>query len=138
MPASLRLSSTYILRIKDEQEHLLYARQSLYVGIRRNWSVGSKILLVKKSPNGDYIIIGLATLEKVVELDALSKTEKKLCTENNWYGKMVFAILETFLPAIPIAKTPLAEKPHALLHGLAITRDELSTIANSAESKIIT
>jgi hypothetical protein len=100
--------------------------------------VGSKILLVKKSPNGDYIIIGLATLEKVVELDALSKTEKKLCTENNWYGKMVFAILERFLPAIPIAKTPLAEKPHALLHGLAITRDELSTIANSAESKIIT
>jgi hypothetical protein len=138
MPVNVGLSPAYILRVKDDQEHLLYARQSLYVGIRRNWSTGSKILLIKRSSQGDYIIIGSATLENIVELDALSKAERKLCIENNWYGKMIFVMLGRFLPAIPIAKTLLAGKPHALLHGLALTCDELSAIENSAESRIIT
>ncbi len=120
---------------------MLYARQSMYVGIRRDWSAESKILLVKKkSLQGDssVVIIGSATLQKIVELDSLDNTEKKLCIENNWYGKMVFSMLARFLPAVPASETPLAGKPPALLHGLAITADELSQIERLAISKIIT
>jgi hypothetical protein len=133
-----RLLSAYVVRIKEEQERMLYARQSLYVGIRRDWSLGSKILLIKKNVQGDSVIIGSATLEKIVELDALSNIEKKPCLENNWYGKMVFAMLARFLPAVPVSQTPLAGKQPALLHGLAITEDELYEIESLAGSKIIT
>ncbi|MEO9362466.1 MAG: hypothetical protein ABI348_01075 [Nitrososphaera sp.] len=127
----------YVVRVKEEQERTLYARQWLYVGIRRDWSAGSKILLVRKNAHGDSAI-GSATLEKVVELDALSNGEKKLCLENNWYGKMVFAMLARFLPAVPVSETPLAGRQPALLHGLAITDGELSRIESLAGSKIIT
>lgn len=140
MPASLGLLLlAYVMRVKDEQqERMLYARQSLYVGIRRDWSTGSKILLVRKNSQGDSVIIGSATLEKIVELDALNNGEKKLCLENNWYGKMVFAMLARFLPAVHVSETPLAGRQPALLHGLVITEDELSKIESLAVSKIIT
>jgi hypothetical protein len=128
----------YVVRVKEEQERTLYARHSLYVGIRRDWSAGSKILLVWKNAHGDSVIIGSATLEKIVELDALNNSEKKVCLENNWYGKMVFAMLARFLPAVPVSDTPLAGKQPALLHGLEITGDELSRIESLAGSKIIT
>lgn len=128
----------YVVRVKEEQERMLYARHSLYVGIRRDWSAGSKILLVGKNAHGDSVIIGSATLEKIVELDALNNSEKKLCLENNWYGKMVFAMLARFLPAVPVSDTPLAGKQPALLHGLEITGDALSRIESLAGSKIIT
>lgn len=129
----------YVVRVKEEQERVLYARQSLYVGIRRDWSSGSKILLVKKNSQGDsVVIIGSATLQKIIETDALDDAEKKTCIENNWYGKMVFAMLARFLPPVPVSETPLAGRPPALLHGLALTKDELSGIESLAASKIIT
>ena len=31
---------TYVVRVKEEEERMLYARHSLCVGIRRDWSAG--------------------------------------------------------------------------------------------------
>jgi hypothetical protein len=80
----------------------------------------------------------LATLEKIIELDMMSNDEKKMCLENNYYGKMKFVFLARFLPAIQVSKTPLASKQPALLHGLTITEDELSEIENLVNSRLIT
>jgi hypothetical protein len=125
------------VRVKGEQERMLYASQSLYVSIRRGWSAGSRIVLIRRGLQGDSVI-GSASLQKIVELDAMDNDEKKLCTENNWYGRMVFSMLARYLVAVPIAETPLAGRPSALLHGLAISEAEFSEIESNAGSKIIT
>jgi hypothetical protein len=127
----------YAMRVKEEQERTLYVRRELYVGIRRDWSCGAKILLVKKDASGD-LVIGSAVLEKIIELGALDERERRLCLENNWYGKMVFSTLARFLRPVAVSDTPLAAKPPALLHGLVLTDDEFLAIENMAGSRIIT
>jgi hypothetical protein len=127
----------YAMRVKEEQERTLYVRRELHVGIRRDWSRGTRILLVKKNAAGD-LVIGSATLEKIVELGALGDRERELCLKNNWYGKMVFSALARFLKPVAVSDTPLAGKPPALLHGLALTGDEFSAVENMAGSRIIT
>jgi hypothetical protein len=127
----------YILRVKEEQERTLYVRRELHVGIRRDWARGAKILLVKKNASGD-LVVGSAVLEKIVELGALDADEKELCLKNNWYGKMVFSMLAKFLKPVAILDTPLAGKPPALLHGLALSECEFLAIESAAGSRIIT
>jgi hypothetical protein len=108
--------SSFVLRIRDSQERQLRVRRELYVGIRRGWSPGSKVVFVKKAPAGDSII-GIGVMEKVVELDAMDGGEKKACLENNWYGKIVFSQVARFHPPVPVRDTDLASVPPALLHG---------------------
>ncbi len=127
----------YAVRVKEEQERALYVKRELYIGIRRDWSRGAKILLVKKNASGD-LVIGSAILEKIVELDAMDGRERKLCLENNWYGKMAFSMLTRFLKPVAVSKTLLAGKPPALLHGLALSDDEFQAIDGMAGSRIVT
>lgn len=127
----------YTVRVKEEQERTLYVRRELYVGIRRDWARGAKILLVKKNASGDTVI-GSAVLEKIVELGAMDDRERRLCLENNWYGKMAFSMLARFLKPVAVSETPLAGKPPALLHGLALADDEYQAIESTAGSRIIT
>lgn len=127
----------FTVRVKEEQEHALYVRRELYIGIRRDWPRGTKTLFVKKDASGDFII-GSAALEKIVELDAMDSDEKQFCIENNWYGRMVFAMLARFLTPLPVSETTLAGRPPALLHGLAVPDGEASAIEDVAGSRLIT
>ena len=127
----------YALRVKEEQERMLYARRELYVGIRRDWSRGARILLVKKGASGDFVIAS-GVFEKIVELAAMDAGERQLCLENNWYGRMVFFTLARFLKPVEVSKTGLAGKPPALLNGLALPDDEAVAIEGAAGSRIIT
>lgn len=107
---------SFVLRIRDGQERQLRVRRELYVGIRREWSPGSKIIFVKKSNAGDSII-GVGVMEKLVELGAMDGGEKKTCLENNWYGKIVFSQVARFQPPVLVRDTDLASLQPALLHG---------------------
>lgn len=118
----------FCLRVREEQERQLYVRRELYVGIRRDWSRGTKILFVKKTPAGD-MVIGSGVLDRVAELAEMSEEEKRRCLENNWYGKMSFSTLARF--QVPVSQTALAGQPPALLHGLAVDTAAVKALARS-------
>jgi hypothetical protein len=126
-------SPGYILRIqKDELERQLFGRRSFYVGISRDWSRGARVLFVKKDA---FICSGV--VDRFVAADDLEEPEKLLCTENNWYGKIVFESLARFLPAIPVQDTPAAGHNPLALHGAAILGSEALQIERSAPARII-
>jgi hypothetical protein len=127
----------HALRVKEDQERMLYVRRELYIGIRRDWARGAKILLIKKNASGD-IVMGSAVLEKIIELGALDADERQLCLKNNWYGKAVFSMLARFLEPVAVSDTPLAGKPPALLHGLELSDGEFLVVENMAGSRITT
>lgn len=106
----------FCLRVKEEQERQLYVLRELYVGIRRDWARGTKVLFVKKTLSGD-IFIGSGILGSVVELEQMGEDEKKRCLENNWYGKLVFLTIARF--TVPVSETALAGQQPAFLHGIA-------------------
>ena len=127
--------AAYILRIaRDEVERQLYVRKSFYVGIRRDWSRGSKVLFVRKAES----FIGSAVLDRIAALDELDEDEKKLCLENNWYGKMLFAKVTRFHPPVPIQDTPVAGQNMLVLHGAEISSEDASKIEALASSRITT
>jgi hypothetical protein len=146
-------AKSFALRVRDGgQERALFARKELHVGIRRGWSAGSRILFVAKrvpasalAANGAgdslssfFVVIGAGTLEQVVELGDLADGEERArCLENNWYGKMLFASVARFVPAVPVAEAPpLAAAVPALLHGLEV--DDASKVEALARAKIVT
>lgn len=124
---------SFALRIREGQERQLRVRRDLYVGIRRDWSRGSKIVLVKKGPSGDSVI-GIGTVESIAELGGMGDAEKKLCVENNWYGKMIFSQVARLHPPVPVSATELAGVQPALLHGHTVS--DVSRI-ESMSAKII-
>jgi hypothetical protein len=126
----------FILRLKEEQERALYAKHMLYVGVRRDWTGGSKILLVKKGITGD-VFAASGIFEKIVELDAMDQQERKMCLQNNWYGRMMFERIDRFLPPVPVQDTPLTGVRPALLHGLAVTEEQATEIDSLVASRII-
>ncbi len=130
LPHLGRLDS-YILRLqRDEHERQLYARRSLYVGIRRDWSCGTQILFAKKDA-----FVGFGVIDRVADLSDLNEDEKKLCLENNWYAKIVFAKLVRFHPPVPVQDTPAKGLNQLALHGAAI---DGSAIVALAKSKVTT
>ncbi|MGI0048196.1 MAG: hypothetical protein ACREAW_01530 [Nitrososphaera sp.] len=125
--------SGYILRIqKDELERQLFGRRSFYVGIRRDWSRGTRVLFVKKDA---FICSGV--VDRFVAADELEEPEKRLCTENNWYGKIVFESLARFVPAVPVQDTPAAGHNPLALHGATIPGSDALKIEESAPARII-
>ena len=125
----------YILRIqKDEQERQLFALRSLYVGIRRDWSRGTRVMFVRKA--GAFI--GSGMIDRVAGLDDMGEEERKLCLENNWYGKIIFAKLARFHPAVPVQDTPASGINPLMLHGSAISPEEIARIEALARAKIMT
>lgn len=125
--------SGYILRIqKDELERQLFGRRSFYVGIRRDWSRGTRVLFVKKDG-----FAGSGVIDRFVAGYELEEPERKLCTENNWYGKIVFERLARFVPAVPVQDTPVAGHNPLALHGAAIPGSDALKIEESASARII-
>lgn len=109
--------------------------RGLYVGIRREWRKGSPLFFVDKA--NEDVIMGSGIFEKIVELDAMAEKERRLCLQNNWYGRIVFEYVERFLPPVPVRATPLAGTRPALLHGLAVTRDQATEIGSLVASRIV-
>lgn len=126
--------ASFVLRVKG-QERLLYTKHELYVGIRRNWEKGSRLFFVDRT-NADALI-GSGIFEKIVELDAMDGQEKKLCLQNNWYGRMVFERVERFLPPLSVQDTALAGTIPALLHGLEIAEGQAVEIDGLIASRIV-
>jgi len=127
----------YILRIsRDEIERQLYARRSLYVGIRRDWSRGIMVLFVRKAGSDDSFI-GSGVIDKIVVAGELAEEERKLCLENNWYGKLVFARLSRFHPLVPVKDTPAAGENPLVLHGALVSSTNFSEIEGRARAKVM-
>lgn len=125
---------SFVLRVKG-QERRLFANHELYVGIRRDWQKGSRLLFVDKTQ--EDVITGSGIFEKIVELEDMNEQEKKLCLQNNWYGRIIFERIERFLPPVPVHGTPLEGTKPAPLHGLEISEEEAEQIDGLAASRII-
>lgn len=124
---------SYILRIqKDELERQLFSRRSFYVGIRRDWSRGTRVLFVKKDA-----FLGSGVIDRFIAINKLEEPEKKLCIENNWYGKIVFEKLARFVPAVPMQDTPAADQNSLALHGSSIPVLDALQIEGLATARII-
>lgn len=124
---------SYILRIqRDELERQLFGRRAFYVSVNRDWSQGTPVLFVKKDA-----FVGSGVIDRFIAIDALEEWEKKLCVENNWYGKIVFAKLARFIPAVPVQDTPAAGQNPLALHGTSIPSSEALQVQGLAPSKII-
>ena len=126
--------SGYILRIhRDElEERQLFNRRLFYVSVRRDWSRGTKVLFVRKDA-----FIGSGVIDKFVGIDGLEEQEKRLCLENNWYGKIVFAMLARFHPPVPMQDTSAAGQNHLALHGASMSSSDALQIEKSAAARII-
>lgn len=125
--------ASYILRIqRDELERQLFGRRVFYVNVSRRWSRGMVVLFVKKDS-----FIGSGVVEKFVAADDMEEQEKKLCAENNWYGKIAFATLARFLPAVPVSDTPAAGQNPLALHGSILSDQDAAKIEKAAASRIV-
>ena len=122
----------FCLRVKEEQVRQLHVRRELYIGIRRDWARGTKILFVKKTLSGD-IFIGSGILGSVVELAQMGEDEKRRCLENNWYGKLAFLTIARF--TVPVSETALAGQPPAFLHGIAV---DVGAVEAFARGRLVT
>lgn len=127
----------FVMRVREEQERQLYVRREIHIGVRRDWTQGSKILLVRKTAAGDAFV-GSGIFEKIVGLEEMAGEEKRRCVENNWYGRIAFARLARFQPPVPVQGTILAGKPPALLHGLEMSEGEAESIEALVNARIIT
>ena len=130
-------AESYILRIsRDDNERQLYTTHSLYVGIRREWSFGTKVLFIRKFLNHDAFI-GSGVIDKIVVLDELTGNEKKLCIENNWYGKLMFRMVARFCPTVLLKDTPVADANPLILHGTIISTTNFLAIEKLVRARII-
>lgn len=124
----------YILRIhRDElEERQLFSRHAFYVSVRRDWLRGTKVLFVRKDA-----FVGSGVIDRFVGLNGLEEPEKKLCLENNWYGKIVFAMLARFVPSVPVQDTPAAGQNPLALHGASMPGPDALQIERLAPSRIM-
>ena len=127
----------YIIRIaRDDIEKHLYIRHSIYVGIRRDWSRGTKILFIRKSAIDDAFI-GYGIVDKIIVADMLAEEKRKLCHQNNWYGELIFTRLTRFRPAVPVKNTPAAGENPLVLHGAIVSGANFSEIEKQALAKVV-
>ena len=124
----------YVLRIhRDElEERQLFSRRVFYVSVRREWSRGTKVLFVRKDA-----FIGSGVIDRFVGIAGLEEPEKKLCIENNWYGKIVFALLARFVPPVPVQNTPAADRNPLTLHGASMPGTDVLQVERLASARII-
>jgi len=128
----------YIMRIaNDEFEASVFSKKAYYTAMRRKWSRGTKILLVKKSAQGDAFI-GYAVVDKVLGIEEMDLDDKKLCIENAWSNKIIFSKLVRLEPPVLVKNTVVSKWPQkgALLHGAPISDEDLNAIVEAASIKI--
>jgi hypothetical protein len=124
---------SYILRVRrKELERQLYAQRILYVNIKRDWLRSTKLLFVKKTE-----FIGSGIIDRFVSFNELREDEKKICLENNYYGKIEFAKLVRFYPAVGIEDTTVAGQNRLALHGSTLPRSDAIQIEQLARSRLI-
>jgi hypothetical protein len=126
-------AASYILRIqRDELERQLYGQRILYVSIKRDWLRSTKLLFVRKAA-----FIGSGIIDRFVSLGELREEEKKACLESNCYGKIEFAKLARFYPAVAVEDTPLADQNTLGLHGASLPRSDALQIERLARARLI-
>ena len=125
----------FVLRLNSEEsERRLFVRRWLYVGVRRGWTSGSKILLLSKFDT----ILGFGVVARIQTLEELQENERALCLQKNWSAKLHFAGLARFNPPLPISATPLASQNPITLHGSDLAQSAAEEIEDLAIIKIIT
>jgi hypothetical protein len=128
-----RESTSYIIRIqRAELERQLYAQRILYVNIKRDWLRNTNLLFVRKTE-----FIGSGIIDRFVSFSELREDEKKVCLENNYYGKIEFAKLVRFYPAVAVEDTIVARENHLALHGSSMSRSDAIQIEQLARSRLI-
>jgi hypothetical protein len=126
-------SPSYILRIQGEElERQLYGQRILYVSIKRDWLRNTKLLFVKKTA-----FIGSGIIDRFVSFSELREDEKKVSLENNCYGKIEFAKLVRFYPAVEIEETSVAGQNPLALHGASLPRSDALQIEQLARARLI-
>ncbi len=123
----------FVLRIGKSFESMLYTRKWLYVGVRRDWVQGSKVLFVRKSE----AFIGSGVVHRIQLLEELESEERQKCLEQNFHAKIHFGLLERFLPPVPMESTPAGTLNPFTLHGAEMDVSVASKIENLAACRII-
>ena len=125
--------ANYILRIQTEDlERQLYNQRILYVSIKRKWLRNTNLLFIKKTA-----FIGSSIIDRFISMSGLTKAEKMICLENNYYGKIELAKLMRFYPALPIERTPIRGQNLLALHGASMTRSDVLHIERLLRSRLI-
>jgi hypothetical protein len=125
--------ASYIIRIKsDDLERQLYSQRLLYVSIKRNWMCNTNLLFIKKAA-----FIGSGTIDRFISLSELKECEKKICLENNYYGKIEFAKLTRFYPALAVGDTPIRGQNLLALHGASMPHSDALQIERLVRSRLI-
>jgi hypothetical protein len=125
--------ASYILRIqRDELERQLYGQRVVYVSIKRDWLHTTKLLFIRKSS-----FIGSGIIDRFVSLGELREEEKKICLENNYYGKIEFAKLVRFYPAVAVEDTCVAGDNSLGLHGASLPCSDALQIERLARARLI-
>jgi hypothetical protein len=126
-------STSYILRIqRDELEKQLYSQRILYVNIKRDWVRNTKLLFVRRTA-----FIGSGIIDRFVSFSELREDEKNLCLENNYYGKIEFAKLVRFYPAVEVEDTSVAGQNPLALHGVSLPRSDALRIEQLPRARLI-
>ena len=126
-------AASYIVRIqRDELERQLYTQRILYVSIKRDWLRNTKLLFIRKA-----VFIGSGIIDGFVSLDELKEDEKKVCLENNCYGKIEFARLVRFYPTVAVEDTPVAGQNTLGLHGASLPCSDALQIERLARARLI-
>ena len=126
--------ASYIFKIqKDDIEIQLYVQRILYVSIKRDWLPNTKLLFVKKAA-----FIGSGIIDRFVSLGELGEQEKKICFQSNCYGRIEFARLVRFYPAVAIADTSIAGQNILGLHGASLPPSVALQIEKRARSRLMT
>jgi hypothetical protein len=124
-------STSYILRIQRD-ERRLYSQRILYINIKRDWVHNTKLLFVRKTE-----FIGSGIIDRFVSFSELREDEKKVCLENNCYGKIEFAKVVRFYPAVAVEDTSVAGQKPLALHGASLPRSDAIEIEQLARSRLI-
>ncbi|HET6779630.1 MAG TPA: hypothetical protein VFH09_00550 [Nitrososphaera sp.] len=126
-------AASYILRIqRDELERQLYGQRILYVSIKRDWQHSTKLLFVRETA-----FIGSGIIDRFISSDELREDDKKVCLENNCYGKIEFAKVTRFYPAVAVEDTPVAGQNPLALHGASLPRADALHIERLARARLI-
>ncbi len=129
-----RDAASYIFKIqKDDIEIQLYVQRILYVSIKRDWLHNTKLIFVKKAE-----FIGSGIIDRFVSLGELGEEEKNICFRNNCYGRIEFARLVRFYPAVALADTSIAGQNILSLHGARIPSSAAIQIEKLARARLMT
>lgn len=127
------IDSPFIIRLTNEAaEARLFTNKWLFVGLRRSWTRGSKVLFVRKIDG----FLGYGIIAGIQQIEELDSQERQVWLEKNWSAKITFSRLTRFLPPVPIEDTHVAAENLLTLHGSLISSQKCSEIEDMTSAKI--